>query len=69
VKERDSVGVKTTGTSVTINIESERLSDELQAAFPVLHTEILNAINIGNEYRPGRFKATDGSSIYNIRDA
>ncbi len=63
---KDSVGVKTTGTSVIINIESERLSDELQAAFPVLHTEILNAINIGNEYRPGRFKATDGQAFITL---
>ena len=59
-------GVQSSEAGVTINIESKNLSDALQAAFPATSSEILNAINIGNEYRPGRFKATDGQAFITL---
>jgi hypothetical protein len=59
-------GVVISGQNVQINLGSENLISELNAAFPNIANNITNAISIADAYRPGKYDSTDAQAFISL---
>lgn len=66
VSNKEDFGVKVSNGTVTINLASEKLTDQLKAAFPAQFTELNNAVDIANQYRPGKYDSTDAQAYISL---
>lgn len=66
VRTKENFGVKISNGVATINLASETLAEELQAAFPAQFTELNTAIDIANQFRSGRYDSTDAQAFISL---
>ena len=59
-------GVVISGQNVQINLGSENLISELNAAFPNIASNLTNAISIADAYRPGKYDSTDAQAFISL---
>jgi hypothetical protein len=59
-------GVVISGQNVQINLGSENLISELNAAFPNIANNLTNAVSIADAYRPGNYDSTDAQAFISL---